>query len=361
MQYGPEYGAAGALLGVAASELAALVLVMGFYRRKKREIYAQMKIAPKIPQGVSFRSTCKQIAKIAVPVTLGACIMPLVSAIDSAIVIRCLTNINYTVDEATKMFGMLTGYVNPLINMPAAISLALAMSLVPAISEARAARSLKMVQERSAIGFRLALLIGLPCALGFAFLADPILRLLYPTMSADTLTTTTSLLAVMSFGVLFLTMLQTMTGVLQGLGKVTVPVINLAIGAVVKLVVSLTLTQQPQINIMGAAIGTLSCYAVAAVLDIIMVVKYSKIRFKLLDYVVKPIICGGIMTVIVLYVYKALYLKSNTVACLVSIAAGAVIYIALLFILRALRPEDMETIPGGGKITKIMRKLHIWR
>ena len=218
-----------------------------------------------------------------------------------------------------------------------------------------------MVQERSAIGFRLALLIGLPCALGFAFLADPILRLLYPTMSADTLTTTTSLLAVMSFGVLFLTMLQTMTGVLQGLGKVTVPVINLAIGAVVKLVVSLTLTQQPQINIMGAAIGTLSCYAVAAVLDIIMVVKYSKIRFKLLDYVVKPIICGGIMTVIVLYVYKALYLKSNTVACLVSIAAGAVIYIALLFILRALRPEDMETIPGGGKITKIMRKLHIWR
>jgi len=360
--YGPEYGAAGALVGVTASEIAALALIMGFYRRKKRDFAQLERRAPKIGKEVSFKSTVGLILKIAVPVTLGACIMPLVSAIDSAIVIRCLTSIKYSVDSATSLFGMLTGYVNPLINMPAVLSLALAMSLVPAISSSKAERDLKGVKQKSSLGFRLALLVGLPCALGFFVLSEPILKLLYHNLEGENLKITVGLLQTMSLGVLFLTMVQTMTGILQGLGKVTIPVINLLIGAVVKVAVSLILIRIPEINIQGAAIGTLTCYAVAAVLDVIMVIKYSKFSFKLMDHLLKPLIASGVMTAAAYYGYNiAAGHFSNTVSTLIAVVAAVAVYAVMLFLIRALNREDMDFIPGGGKITKLMLKLHFWR
>ena len=109
-----------------------------------------------------------------------------------------------------------------LVNMPAVLKVALSMSLVPAISASVAERAPVAVRTKAETGLKLAILIGLPCAVGMYLMAEPILSMLYRTGTADEMAIAVELLGVMSIAVFFLSIVQTMTGVLQGLGKMCI-------------------------------------------------------------------------------------------------------------------------------------------
>jgi stage V sporulation protein B len=143
--------------------------------------------------------------------------MPTVQIIDTAIVTNSLLGLGYSQAYADSLFGTLTSVVNPLINMPAILSLALAMSLVPAISASHVKNNLDDISTKSAWGLSWRF-YRLPCAVGFLLLANPsfscyILRLANKNCRRGTL------LAIMAVGVLFLTVVQTTTGILQGFAK----------------------------------------------------------------------------------------------------------------------------------------------
>lgn len=362
-QRGPQYGAAGALIGVTVSEVLALIVVIIMYNKNKRTILRNISRAPKMGLKRDFKSTAKKLFVIAIPITIGACIMPLVSAIDSAVVMNSLQSSGFAEQEAASMFGVLTGNVNPLINMPAVLSLALAMSLVPAIAESKAAKNARQVKQRSSFGLKLALMVGLPASMGFFILAGPILQLLYTALTPTEMELATHLLEILSIAVIFLTLLQTMTGILQGMGKPMVPVINLLIGAVVKVVVSIVMIRMPEVNIMGAAYGTLACYGIAAILDLICMLRYTKCPIKLLDNILKPILATAIMTVVVHFVYQFAYgaIESNTISTLVAIVAGVIVYAICILLLRTIKREDAALLPGGRRLEPLMLKLHIWK
>ena len=366
VQRGVEYGAAGALLGVTASEVMALLVIMVLYNRKKKKIKTQRRQTPGNMLN-SGRPIMRELIMIAIPITLGACLMPIVNAVDTAIVTNTLNSIDYAAYNPLTpkaSFGVLTGYVNTLINMPAVLSLALCMSLVPAISESRAKNDLIAVSSRSGMGFKLALLVGLPCAVGLFLLAEPILTLLYypKGLSADGVAVGTQLLQTLSIGVLFLTMLQSMTGVLQGAGRPIIPVINLAIGVGVKIVLSLLLIRIPSLNINGAALGTAACYGIAALLNVIAVIRIARARIHLASGVLMPLLSTAMMGIVVYFMYRSLSPQlGNTLSLLACIAAAVLVYIVMLFFTGALNKDDMAFIPGGGRITRFVNKLGYWR
>ncbi len=362
---GFEYGAAGALLGVTISEVFALIVIIFIYNRKKGDIKEKRKIHSKTPITSSFKSTAKELLRYAIPITIGGSIMPIVAFLDTLIVTNKLAAINYSaynILSPTTSFGVLTGTVNPLINMPAVLSLALCMSLVPAISEARAEKNPLEVGKRSAMGFKLAVLIGLPSAIGMFLLAEPIISMLYSAgLSAAELEVGAQLLKISAIGVLFLTLLQTMTGVLQGAGKVHIPLINLAVGASVKVILSLILIGIPSLNINGAAIGTAACYGIASMLNVLAVIRVAKPKIQLISGVIMPLLSSAAMGLVVYLMHNSLSSSlGNTTATIISIAGAMLVYLILLFITGAIKSEDMEFIPGGSTITRLMRKLDFW-
>lgn len=362
---GVEYGAAGALLGVTISEALALAVIIILFNRKKKHLKKQRRQSPGIMIRPN-RSLASDLIKIAIPITIGACLMPIINFIDTAIVTNTLSTINYSAYNPLSpkaSFGVLSGYVNTLINMPAVLSLALCMSLVPAISEARAQNDNTAVSNRSSIGFKLALLIGLPCAIGLYLLANPILTLLYYPrgLSADGIVVGTQLLQTLSIGVIFLTMLQSMTGVLQGAGRPVIPVINLAIGAVVKIVLSLVLIRIPSVNVNGAAIGTAACYGIAAFLNILAVLKTARARIRISTGILMPLLSAAMMGVVVHLMYRSLQPElGNAYTVLACISTAMLVYISMLFFTGALRKSDMAFIPGGGRITRFIQRLGFW-
>lgn len=358
MHKGLEYGASGAMFGVTLSEVLALLFMFMVYAKRRKGIKQQIKQSRAFAPDKDIGRT---LLKLALPIVIGACAMPLVHTADTAIVNNALLAIGYEQKQAVEMFGLLTGIVNPLINVPAVLSLALAMSLVPAISVSKAKNDMAGASNKSALGFKLSLLVGLPCAVGFYLLAQPILHLLYAKLQGGNLELAAALLSIMAVGVLFLTILQTMTGILQGLGKTTVPVINLFIGVIVKIVLSLVLIRMPDFHVKGAAIGTVACYGIAALLNVICVLRYAKLRLRLLDYVIKPLLAAAAMGLLVWFSFPLLNrLMPERLATLLIIAVAAVLYVAAVFIFGALKKEDMAFMPGGRRITRLLTKLKVW-
>lgn len=351
MPRGPEYGAMGAVAGVTISELLALIVIGAFYIFRKRDI--ELMQNPQI-DGTGEKGIIRGLLTIAVPVTIGASIMPIMGIVDMSLIKNTLMSIGFSDAEASMRLVALRSNVSAIINMPAVLTIALAMSLVPAISAARAANDQKAIHTVSAMGIKLAMFIGIPCAVGLFALAGPAIDLLYK-IDAQRLSIATALMRTSAVGVIFLSLVQTLTGILQGAGKQHIPVINLFIGGVVKVVLMLTLMRNPAIEIQGAAISTTACYTVAGILDAIYLIRFTKLKLNVMDTFVKPVIAALIMGAAAYFSYQFLFAKigSNTIATAGAILIAVVLYLFGVLRMQMFSEEDFSLIPGG----KYLRKL----
>ena len=159
----------------------------------------------------------------------------------------------------------------------------------------------------------------------------------------------------------FLPFMQTMTGVLQGIGKQNLPPIALVVGAVVKVGLSLFLMSIPQINIYGAVIGTVMCYVIAAVMNYLYVRKYTGVRIKWGEHLLKPIIATAVMAAVAYLVYSLIAPHSNAVGVIACAIVGLLVYFFMLVLVKAVNERELEQIRGGKKLTRVLKKIHVWR
>ena len=348
---GPEYAAMGALIGVTVSELLALIYVMLSYRRRWPKIRARLERSVRR----EAEPVAARLIAIALPITIGASISPLASVVDSALIIRILLKLGYAKETAQTAFSLMRTNVATLTNMPGVLTMALAMSLVPAISAFSAKRDHAGVQDTARLGLKLALIIGLPCAVGLFVLASPILAMLYPNLTEGELTLAVDLMHTSSIGVIFLSLVQSMTGVIQGMGKPNVPVFNLFIGFVLKVASLLALMNIPQINIQGAAVSTVVCYAFAGIADTIYVIRRAKLRLGLVDVLLKPVLSSGVMGFVVFMIYSFMQeMEHQVLPTLAAVAVGVFAYGVMAIYFRFFTREELAYIPGGQRIRKLM-------
>lgn len=348
---GPEYAAMGALIGVTVSELLALIYVMLSYRRRWPKIRARLERSVRR----EAEPVAARLIAIALPITIGASISPLASVVDSALIIRILLKLGYAKETAQTAFSLMRTNVATLTNMPGVLTMALAMSLVPAISAFSAKRDHAGVQDTARLGLKLALIIGLPCAVGLFVLASPILSMLYPNLTEGELTLAVDLMHTSSIGVIFLSLVQSMTGVIQGMGKPNVPVFNLFIGFVLKVASLLALMNIPQINIQGAAVSTVVCYAFAGIADTIYVIRRAKLRLGLVDVLLKPVLSSGVMGFVVFMIYSFMQeMEHQALPTLAAVAVGVFAYGVMAIYFRFFTREELAYIPGGQRIRKLM-------
>ncbi|MEG1547941.1 MAG: polysaccharide biosynthesis protein [Clostridia bacterium] len=350
---GPEYAAMGALIGVTISEVLALIVIILFYASQKRRSFGRQRAAVELQRDSG--PVLKAIILMAVPITIGASISPLTGIVDSALIGSTLLNLGFTQENAQIAYSLLRTNVTTLVNMPGVLTMALAMSLVPAISASITRKDYSGAKTVSRLGLKLALVIGLPCAAGMFVLASQILSLLYPNLSITELQLATELLRTASIGVIFLSLVQSMTGVIQGMGRPNVPVFNLFIGFVLKVITMLVLMNIPSINIQGAAVSTVVCYAFAGIADTIYTIRKSGMQIKIFDVFLKPLLSALVMggAVKLCYDMFARDGHSNS-ATLISIIVGMAIYITLVLVLKMFSDDELGLIPGGKKIKKLL-------
>lgn len=353
---GTEFAAAGASFGATAGSVMGLITVMAIYYYKKNSVKRDIESGRR---GNTERGQdiLAKILMIAIPVTIGAAIMPIMNTIDVGIVMRRLQETGWSEEAANGLYGQLTGMAGPLINFPQVLTQAIAMSLVPAIAAAYKQKDMNFLNYNVRLGIRTAIIIGLPCAFGLMTLSEPIMRLLYPMQKASAVSAAPCLF-IMAFGVIFLSTVQTLTGVLQGLGRPMIPVINLFIGAIIKVILTYTLTGVNSINVRGAAIGTVAAYIVASSLNIIAVKKYTGVKFDFMLTYVKPVTSALVMSGVVWITYRLLYgFFGNALSTMIAVLMGALVYGAMLFITKSIQKDELRVLPKGGKIVNLLNKI----
>jgi stage V sporulation protein B len=206
------------------------------------------------------------------------------------------------------------------------------------------------------LSFKTTMIVALPCTVGFAVLAEPIMKLLYFARVDEAVSAAPSLF-ILAFGVLFLASVQTLTGVLQGVERQFIPVRNLFIGAGCKAALTYVLTGVPSMNIKGAAIGTVCAYAVAAILNLMAVRKYTGARMDAAQVFGKPLLCALVMGGAAFLAYAALSrVAGGSVPTLGAVLVGCIVYVAMIFVTRTVTENELALFPKGEALVKIYRK-----
>ena len=357
LDYGNSVAAGGAAFGSSYGGIFGFLIIYILYLRKRKVIIAERELQIEYVKEPLNR-VLKDIFFIAFPITMGAMITPIMSFIDTTLIMNQLTKLGYTVLEADRLYGRLSGMAQTFINLPQVISLALAISLVPAISEKHILKQHKQTKRLVDMGLRVTAIVGLPCAFGLFVLSEQIVKLLYFANPSYVQESVGSILAVLSFAVIFLTLMQSLNAILQGIGKQIVPVYNLVVAAIVKAILTYFLVQIPQINIYGAAISTIIAYAIVCVLDILALKKYMNYTFDLKQVLVRPMIATLGMTATAYITFNVLnFIISEKIATLLAIGVAAVVYIILLFLCKAIQKEDLKEIGKGKKLIALFERI----
>ena len=335
----------GSSLGTTLATVAAVISLLLFYKTKAKEIKTELKDALNI-NSENTKKIIKSILKFSIPISIISIAQALSGIIDLATVMRGLQNF-LSYEEANIQLGILTGKVDILASLPLALNVAFAVVLVPAVAGAIAVGDYEDAKRKSTFSLLLSILIVLPCSIGLIVLADPILKLLFPSTSSGAL-----ILQFISFSTIFSAISQTLSGTLQGLGKVLVPAKAIIIGAIIKIILNVILVPIPSIGIIGATISTI-VFSIVVTFIMYKETKSSlKIKLDIKKFIVKPLIASGIMGVVAIGAYKILFmaLNSNAIATIISMGLAALVYGILIIKLRIFDDNEIKMLPFGRKI-----------
>lgn len=353
-----ELAAAGATFGASAGVIAALLVMAVIYRRDRSQREALF--AGSVTKDEDDRFRLKQLFQYLIPITIGASIMPIMINIDAVIIMRRLLATGWEPGMAKDLYGLISGYCDPIINLPNIFIDAICISLMPAVTAAFTLRKKDELDTHIRTGLKTMMVIAYPCAIGLMVMARPILRMLY-VKKLDEADMAVPTLQILAFSIITLSVMRIMASCLQGIGKMQLPVVNLFIGAVIKTIVTYVLVGIPALNIKGAAIGSVCAYLTAGLLNYRALRKHADISLDIKGIFVKPLIASLIMGAGAVLSYRLLFMltSSNAISTLIAILFAVIVYFVTSFLTGAVTKDEVELIPKGELIYRIAVKLRI--
>jgi len=345
-RWGVHMGAAGALLGSTIGEGAALLYMMVQKKKQDREMQHIQRENVELLHG---KTVARRLIAVSVPITLGACIVPLAGFVDSIMLTNLMVGAGMDQTAADILYGTYAGPVLTLINVPTALAMAMSTNLVPSIASGLARGDRELVKKEADTGLRMAAVIGFPCSVGMSLLAEPVLHICYRgSYEVSQLAVGAELLRISSLTIVLFTMVQATSGILQGMGKQKIPMYTLFAGVLMKIALNYTLVRIPGMNIHGAPWASLLCYTVSMVPNLFYVCKYTGYRLDWKGVVLRPMLCTLVMGAAVWALWHFLFgqaadlnrwmLMLGTALC---VLCGVMVYAVLILKTGTVKREDL--------------------
>ena len=406
--------AVGALVGVSIGSVLSVVFLAWNHFRSRRRTRVQSADLP--DRG---RTILSNLLKLAVPITLSSCTLSIVNLIDTGLVSSQLqsvftamesgltdvgnstldifpkalaifqrntdaframvaqgqaTTLDPVLDSARELYGIYSKTMS-IYNLPFNLMVPLTACIVPGVSACIANRDLRGAKRTTESAMRIAAMIALPCGFGLFALGAPIMQLL--TVNNVDPTIAGPLLSILGIASIFVSVQVVAASILQANGIVNLPIITMVVGGVAKIIVSYSLVGNPKFMIYGAPLGTLTCFVLVAVLNLIVIKRKVPNPPTLSTVFVKPLIAAAVTGAAAWGAHGLAdkFLRSldlfwkvsaengqqyysfvgSAAATFVGIAAAVVVYVVLILALRTISKEDLALMPKGEKIAKILR------
>ena len=347
--------AGGAILGVTMSCLVSVSYLFILFRKA----YKSLDEGDPSQSVLSYGRTAKDLLAIAIPITIGSAGLQMISLMEVKVYMSQLLGSGFTQDAADTMKGIYN-MAQTIFNMPCAFITPITISAIPSITAALTLGEHKQVRATEESASRIMALISIPCAMGLAVLARPVMSLLGGYAGSD-LDLAANLMAVLGFCIVFNSFVLLSNAIMQAHGHVNLPVINMFVGGAVKLIVDWILTGNPEINILGVPIAAVACFLTISTLNLFAMNRCIQEPPHMLRNMVRPLLSGIVMAVAVFVVYFGLSQVFNLGSTLgklilvgVPILVGVVVYAVCVIKFKAITREDCLLLPKGEKIAKLL-------
>lgn len=376
------FSVAGAICGISLGSLGSFMFLMLKYKINGDGIpkeYYESSVDAR-----TTRETFILICKIALPIAGGALVMSLGSLIDQIIIQNVLSNLATTnsdvfYEQYSQFFSDKVLFGEPSTDTPSTIHTSLwgcyssaltLMQLVTAVTQVFGSSAMPNVTSAWVKGdkkelktsietvIRMTMMFTLPMALGLCVLAHPIMSFVYSDEAIAEIGG--NVLTLMGITTIFTAAITPVCSMLQGIGKVNLPMKLYTICMVIKIGITWMFVSIPEINIQGATAGSLIAYAVILIIGMYLLVKYSKITPDFFGTTIKPLV-GAVFSSVTAF-FTNMFLSTmipQRLSTIFSIIAAVIIYLIVLLLLKAFTTTEIKFLPKGEKIAKVLEKWHL--
>ena len=351
------YGAAGGTLGTGAGVVAGLLCMLFVFAVNRKEIKRRIDNDYTV-EVESYKEIFRTILMMVTPVIFSTCIYNLSSYLDQSFFAPLMMSNGWNADDITIQYGIFSGQYMVMINIPIALANAASTAVLPSVSGNFAVGDVDGARHKINEAIQMTMFLCIPAAVGMCVLADPIMHLLFPSTTA----LAGKLLMAGAVSVVFYSLSTITNGVLQGIGKPSLPVRHAALSLVINVAVLAVLTKFTPLGIYSVMIATIA-YSLAMCLNGRSVTKHLDYHMDISGMFLRPLAAAALMGAAAVAVYYGLHqvIHSNVICLLPAILVAVVVYgVAYLFIAHPSK-ELLRRFPGGAYLVKIAVRIGVYR
>ena len=373
------YAAAVAILGVTLGSAFGLVYLYIRYKRKGFGFTREELVNS--PEANSNKNIMKALLAISIPVAAASLVTNISNLIDDITIRNRLVTalsegfdvvkgmyidtltVDKTLDEniSTYLYGMHGSVIN-IKNLIPSLTLVLGISAIPVLSKAWTAKNKQDIKVCIESALRVAMLVAMPAGVGIAVLSEPILNLLYGSGNEYFAPSASFMMTVYGLAVPLFALASPLTNMLQAVGKTKVPIVTMLIGGVIKVTLNFILIANPEINIKGACISSTVCYVVMVVINILQLTRAAGVKLNYKSVFVKPFIASlfcGLGAFLGNYLLVDVMGIQSRLTTIIAVCCGGAFYVAAILLVKGIAKDDVEMLPKGEKIVKVLAKFGI--
>jgi stage V sporulation protein B len=361
-----KFGAAGGTLGTGAGVVTGLIFMGMIYAVNSRTIRKRIG-RDSTEEEKSYRQVFGMIFMMVTPIILATCVYNVSSIIDQIIFTRLMVIKGFTETQISAQYALFGYKFKPIINIPIALASATSTALIPAVAASLAEKRKSDAVARIDESVRFTMFLAIPSAIGMCILSYPIVRILYP---SGNIKDAAVLISLGSVSVIFYCLSTVTNGVLQGLGKPSIPVIDSAIALGVNVVLLALGVWVLDMGVVAILMATVMYSMTVSALNSMFVKKYLNYQNEIKTSFLLPLAAGAVMgaAVGILYwipvkVFSGFFKRyiPHALWTVIVVLIGMVVYVVAYALISGKSEEELRKLPAGTRIVQLLHFLHIRR
>ncbi len=356
-------GAIGSALGTGVGVLVALLFMLAVYKLNKSFIDRRIRY-DRHTEVDSYREILKMITMVVTPFVLSTAIYNLNDTINNALYTKIYLKVRELDTVGTYSgWGVLSGQALTISKIPIAFASAMAAAMIPTVAQLIAARNVEGAKDKIGVAVKTTMIISIPCAVGLFVLARPVTCLLFPANTQASEDLATGLLMALAISIVFYALSTLNSQILQGLGRMNVPIVNAAIALGFQTVVVVVLLFFTKLDLYSVVIANIIYSGIMCVLNQLAVRKAIGYRQEIMRTFVIPLLASAFMGAVAWAVYEGFLLmtKSPRISVIPAVLIGAAAYFALLILFRGVTETELRGFPKGHLLVRLAKKCRLMK
>ncbi|MBR5047214.1 MAG: polysaccharide biosynthesis protein [Eubacterium sp.] len=359
----PVFGAMGSAAGIVAGVITGLVFMLLLYMAnasyfKKRRMHDVSGVDS------SMGSLFLVILLMVTPVILSTFVYNISTVINQTIFIDVMDFRGVDSREAASLYGVFSGKFWVLVNVPVALANSMSTAMIPAVSGSYTLGDYRKCGQKVKEAVHFTMMIAIPAAMGLFVLACPVMQVLFPQRA--TIRMAINILRAGAICVVFYSLSTVSNGVLQGIGKVNIPLRNAAFSLLLQVMLLASILYFTGLDLYALVAATCFYSFMMCLLNSLSVRKYLNYRQEIRKTFLIPAVSAIFMGAFCYFFYQGLYqisyhllgsilpLRLIILVCMmIAIGCAVLVYFVSELKLGGVTEEEMKNFPKGTSLLRI--------